>query len=260
MTTLFFFGLSERSLFGAYHPPQGSGRRGVVICNPWGPEYLRAHRGLRLLAEHLSEEGLHVLRFDWYGSGDSGGECFEGAEPQSWMQDLDEAVTELKDMAEIRTVSIVGLRMGADVGARLASKRKDIDRLVLWDPVVDGGQYTEALVQENSISFSDSYSSLQGEAETKTCEVSGFPLTSRMREGIGTLSSSTFDADLPSTLLVSSVKDPERYRAVREALDAKGVDWTWAGFDGPEAWVEEGDLGTAAMPVAVVRRITEWLA
>lgn len=260
MTTLFFFGSSERQLFGAYHPPRGVGRRGAVICNPWGPEYLRSHRALRVLGELLAEAGLHVLRFDWYGTGDSAGESHEGSEPESWLLDLDEAVTELKDMAEIRTTAIVGLRMGADVSARFAQNRKDIDRLVLWDPIVDGGQYTETLLRENRISFSDAYPPVSGDKEARTCEINGFPLTGQMREGIGTLTPSTFDADLPMTLLVSSVKDPTPYQTIRETLDARGVEWTSADFNGPEAWIEEGDLGTSAMPVAILRRITEWLA
>ncbi len=260
MTTLFFFGSSERQLFGAYHPAKGGGRRGAVLCNPWGPEYLRAHRALRFLADLLAEGGLHVLRFDWYGSGDSAGECYEGGEPESWERDLREAVTELKDMAEIKTVSIVGLRMGADVGARVAQMRKDIDGLVLWDPVVDGRQYAESLVQDNPTSLSNAYPGSPEEGELHTCEVSGFPLTEEMRRGIETLVPSGFDSGLPTTLLVSSVEDPDRYSKVRQGLDAGGAEWVEATFDGPEAWVEEGDLGTSAMPVAVVRRITEWLS
>ena len=35
-------------------------------------------------------------------------------------------------------VGLVGLRLGATLAARVASRRDDVDRLCLWDPVVLG--------------------------------------------------------------------------------------------------------------------------
>ena len=52
----FFFGESERALFGLYHPPKSATVRelGVVLCYPMGQEYMRAHRAFRQLALILS--------------------------------------------------------------------------------------------------------------------------------------------------------------------------------------------------------------
>ena len=70
-----YFGSSARKLFGIYEAPMtGSAARGVVICPPWGQEYLRAHRALRLLATRLCNAGFHVFRFDYSGTGDSVGD------------------------------------------------------------------------------------------------------------------------------------------------------------------------------------------
>ena len=260
MSNPFFFGTSDRQLFGAYHPARGGGHLGAVLCHPWGPEYPRAHRAMRFLAELLANSGRHVLRFDWYGTGDSGGECFEGGEPRSWAQDLQEAVEELKDMADLRNTAIVGLRMGAIVGAQIAKKRIDVDRLVLWDPIVEGTEYLDSLVTENDTSFSHAYPDHLSDGGAEICEVNGFPLTPTMREGIATLVPSIFGSGLPPTLLVTSVPDLDRYSRVREELDLGGVEWCEENFDDPEAWIEEGDLGRSGMPAALVRRITEWLS
>lgn len=260
MITPFYFGSADRTLFGAYHPAATGGRRGAVLCYPWGQEYLRSHKAMCFLASLLSDRGFHVLRFDWYGSGDSAGECFEGGEPGSWMLDLQDAVTELKDMADIKTLAIVGLRMGAAVGAQLALRGSEVDRLVLWDPVVDGAEYIDALLGERGTNLSRAYPDHLAEDGGEIPEVLGFPLTPQMRKGIETLHPSLLRTGLPATLLVSSVPDPDRYSTVRNELELGGAEWSESRFDGPEPWVEEGNLGTSGMPVDAIRRITEWLS
>lgn len=260
MITPFFFGSSERPLFGAYHPAAMGGDRGAVLCYPWGQEYLRAHAAMRFLASLLSDQGLHVLRFDWYGSGDSGGACYEGGEPRSWMQDLQEAMDELKDVANVKTTALVGMRLGAAVGAQMAQGNDDVDRLVLWDPVMDGAEYIDSLWGESGTRPSRAYPDHLAENETEIPEVLGFPLTPHMREGIETLHPNLLRSGLPPTLLVSTVSDPDRYNPIRKVLELGGGEWSETRFEGPEAWVEEGNLGTTGLPVAAIRRIVEWLS
>ena len=70
------FGPADRRLFGLLQPAQGNATRtGVVLCNPMGQEAVRVHRMYRVLADRLNRAGLHVLRFDWFGSGDSAGDA-----------------------------------------------------------------------------------------------------------------------------------------------------------------------------------------
>src|SRR5262245_3688452 len=94
----FFFGSSAQPLFGVYHPPAGSAptREGVVLCGPFGREYLRAHRALRELAHRLAASGFHVLRFDYSGSGDSSGDG-EDADAARWVSDIGAAVDEVRN-------------------------------------------------------------------------------------------------------------------------------------------------------------------
>src|SRR5687768_9492003 len=143
----FYFGTSGHRLFGVYDPPREPDRRtGVVLCYPWGPEYLRAHRPFRFLAVLLASAGHHVLRFDYHGTGDSGGDQ-NGGGPPSWRVDIGAAIDELKDMADPREVTVCGLRMGAVWALQVAAERKDIHRVVAWDPILDGRAYTQTLEQ-----------------------------------------------------------------------------------------------------------------
>src|SRR5919201_1417748 len=89
---------------------------GIVLCYPGPQEYNVAHLAFRKLAGLLARRGWHVLRFDYRGTGDSAGASDEG-DPTLWIQDLRAAVAELKDIAGISAVSVVGLRLGAAVAA-----------------------------------------------------------------------------------------------------------------------------------------------
>ena len=70
--TPFYFGAGPQRLFGIYEPAvlTGRGKRGAVLCYPWGPEYVHAHRVMRQLAIKLAGAGVHTLRFDFFGTGD----------------------------------------------------------------------------------------------------------------------------------------------------------------------------------------------
>jgi uncharacterized protein len=178
---LFYFGSSQARLFGAYHPPAtGSGRAGgVVLCHPFGHEYIRAHRTIRNLAARLSDVGLHVLRFDYFACGDSAGETEAGSIVR-WKSDIEVAIDELKDMASLNRVSIVGVRLGASLAALAAANRKDIETLVLWDPIARGTQYIQELsdLQTRWLKRRPGRTVVSGDAPD---ELFGFPISSALR-------------------------------------------------------------------------------
>ncbi len=138
----FYFGSSENYLYGIYHPPNTNKSRdeGVLICSPFGQEYMRSHRSLRHLAVSLSKLGYHVLRFDYRGQGDSAGDL-EGVTPQQWQEDILCASRELLAVAMVTNLSIVGLRLGALLASSLEEMPKSLKRLVFWDPVISGQDY-----------------------------------------------------------------------------------------------------------------------
>ncbi len=108
----FFFGTGGKRLFGVFHPPVGTSKKlGVVLCQPLHREYLLAHRAMRVLASSLAKSGHPVLRFDYYGCGDSAG---DGGETRldRCCEDIKAAVSELQDMGGVRNVGLVGLRLG----------------------------------------------------------------------------------------------------------------------------------------------------
>jgi pimeloyl-ACP methyl ester carboxylesterase len=146
-----YFGESNHQLFGIYHPPKGVERHhGILLCPPGPQEYMWSHMAFRKLAALLAREGFHVLRFDYYGTGDSGGDC-EASSIAEWRANLVDAVADLKECSGVTKVSVVGLRLGAALAALAPLTASN---LVLWEPVVDGKLYIDELRATHERTFS----------------------------------------------------------------------------------------------------------
>ena len=140
------FGTSDRQLQGIYYPPEGDAVRdaAVLVCGPAPQEYMRTHWAVRKLAGLLARRGFPVMRFDYFGTGDSAGETEEGR-PALWVEDVKAAARELVDVSGAYALSAVGLRLGASLAAIATAGGLDVEDLVLWEPVVHGPSYLEEL-------------------------------------------------------------------------------------------------------------------
>ena len=98
------------------------------------------HGVLRRLALTLAKRGLSVLRFDYFGVGDLAGESDE-IDLDGWRRDIEMAIDELKSMAAVERLTLLGVRLGASLAADVAEARNDVNALVLWDPVIKGKEY-----------------------------------------------------------------------------------------------------------------------
>ena len=118
--TPFFFGQDERRLFGILSERRAgtAPRHGVVLCNAFGREAIRAHRLYRVLADRLSRAGCDVLRFDYYGTGDSGGDDAT-IDLDGFGNDLRAAHAELVRRTGVSRVVWLGMRLGAVVMQRV---------------------------------------------------------------------------------------------------------------------------------------------
>lgn len=146
-TDHFFFGVPPSASFGSFHcPNKDEGfSRGVLLCYPVGYEYISVHRVFRQLAIKLCNNGFNVLRFDYFGSGDSSGEM-EQAGLQRWIEDIILAAKQLEQRANINRICAVGLRLGASMAVLAAKELNIIDSLVLWEPLINGKDYLNELL------------------------------------------------------------------------------------------------------------------
>ncbi len=245
----FFFGPSTRPLFGVYTHGKGSGASGrsVLLCYPIGSEYMRAHRAFRQLHNLLARAGMNVLRFDYSCTGDSAGRGVE-ATAEGWLEDVDWALDELKDNAMTEAVSVVGLRWGATLAAAACAVRDDVDHLLLWDPVLSGRAFLDTTVGSPR--------------PTQVKGVEGFPYTPELVKGLDSMDLVDLLNGVRGAQVAALVAEerPE-YRAVAEALRARGRGERLEIVPSPGSWEQADPFGDALIPQriiqAIVERITE---
>jgi alpha-beta hydrolase superfamily lysophospholipase len=251
----FFFGESRRPLFGVHHPPAGpAAPLAAVVCNPFGQEALRAHRSLRELATRLAQGGLHVLRFDYHGTGDSAGEG-EEARIDEWLADVSLAADELRETSGRDRLCLVGLRLGGALAALAASRRSDVAALVLWDPVVRGNDYVAELRKQHEDWMADHvHGYVPGGAAT---EVLGFPLPTSLAEGVAALDLAALDRPpAPATLVVSSsAREPDLPSWAHDGENGVRV----LRFPPSPVWLHEEGLGLSLVPRPLVDGVASWV-
>lgn len=131
----FYFG-PGRELFGFYHPAAAVNGAAVLLCPPFGVEQVRCHRLYRQLAHGLAESGFPVLRFDYFGTGDSAGESRQ-FEWTRCLADVITAASELRARHGGGRVLAFGVRLGANA-ALAAAQSARLDGVVAWDAITDG--------------------------------------------------------------------------------------------------------------------------
>jgi len=123
-------------LFGVLHIPEKEISPGVIFFHGFTGNKCESHFLFTKLARKLCKEGISVLRFDFYGSGDSEG-SFEDMSLETEMIDGESAVEYFRnlDFVDKDRIGILGLSMGAIIGVYVASKYKEVKALCLWSPL-----------------------------------------------------------------------------------------------------------------------------
>jgi uncharacterized protein len=251
---------ASASLFGCYHPPthRQTRRCAVVLCYPFGQEYIRTHRSFVQLAKRLAASGFPVLRFDYYGCGDSAGGSEEGR-IRRWVADIGSAVEEVRHQSGLQQVCLVGLRLGGALAVSAAAERGDVDSLVLWDPVIRGPDYREQLraLQEEAIRFG--YMELpsnNGDAGIPE-EVLGFPYTPGIAEDLTHVDLASIGATVAARVLLIESSDPPGLEALCARLAGSAQLFEHRHLAERRVWMDEPSRGI--VPFHLIEEIVGWL-
>jgi pimeloyl-ACP methyl ester carboxylesterase len=262
----FFLGSSDKQLFGVHHPPEGVEVRdgAVLLCPSLGHEYIAGHASLTQLGQHLARQGLHVLRFDFYGCGDSAGDI-EDASVEQWVEDVGTALQELRDTSGSRRVSVVGLRLGASIAALAAAGmqkggRPEIHASVLWEPVVCGTQYLHGLAKLENRWLGAMY--LRPPRDLEGCdgpEVMGHLMPEPIREELRRIDLENLPARPAEKILLMQNNDDDHLTGLHERLSASSNGVAHEVMLSSTAWFGEHWATVVIPPVVVLRRIAEWV-
>ena len=185
----FYFGAPPKRLYGCHHLPQVSCGMtlAVVLCYPIGQEYIQTHRVIYQLGVLLSRVGFHVLRFDYFGCGDSEGHFEQGSLAQ-WTDDLHRAVEEIQNRSGLTKVCLIGLRVGANLALQLGADCPDLHSAVLWEPIFDGKLYLKEMAHDEAQYLNRTLyqqrASLKRLRAQMQDELFGFPMTSDLRKDL----------------------------------------------------------------------------
>lgn len=252
-----YFGSSSAPVFGVYHPahPDSDRYEGVVLCYPFGQEYMRAHRSFRLLAASLARKGYHVLRMDYRGTGDSAGNLEEYL-PTDWAEDISMSISELRDSAGIQRVGLLGLRLGALLASKVAVNHDDIAFLVAWDPLVSGDAYLSELRDEIALITQDFRQDKRID-ERGYLHFSGFAMTPDFQRDLRQFDMLTLSPRVSRILQVVSheTEDFARLRVAWSGLPS----YQYRYVPAPHNWNYVDHVGGIMLPQPVIAAIVDWL-
>jgi len=150
---------------------------------------------------------------------------------------------ELKANADLERVSLIGLRLGASIAAVGGLERPDIDRIVLWDPVVSGTLYLENLLGE------------QHPDPQETVGALGFPLTGAMRSELSGLDLLALSAAPKARFSVFVSEENEEYEALKSGWQGVGIPFEYSWIPAAGNWNEVDNFGSALVPQELIRAI-----
>ncbi len=261
------FGSSARRLFGLFYAAESPRpqKSAVLFCPPFGHEAIRSHRLMRVLTERLCRDGHDVMRFDYFGTGDSLGDDEDG-DIAGWTVDLRTAHAELKRRSPGAHVTWLGARLGATL-AVLASQvpAADVRRLLLWDPIVDGGNYLKVLREKHVEAMEHRYfvpdpawrKQLATDALAFTQEAIGFAISARLREQLIALHPDGLALTPSADVRIVAPSTDAAVDAWVKGQAAAGAKLARVALDHQLVWTSDPEPYSAMVPPEVVRSLLQ---
>ncbi len=256
-----FFGPPALPLFGILHypPAESAGGEGIVIAPPFANEYFRSYRSNKVLADRLAKLGYFVLRFDYSGTGDSAGDD-EDMSLVRWREDLQTSMAQLQEEAGVERIHLVGRRIGAALCIE-ASTKPEIQRVVLWDPVLNGRDYL-AEIKEDHEEFIGMYRRVHRDMKEFQSDLYRFEALGQCFPGDLVDEIETLDLDSALSLshvracLIDSSED-QRLQASAQVLEKAGAHIDYRQVVDPWAKDPVNPI-RVYLPNAILRAITDW--
>lgn len=255
-----YFGHSGQQLFGLLHTASDSKdlKIGVVLCNSLGQEHIRSHRCYLTIANKLAAAGVNVLRFDFFGSGDSAGNL-EEAHIANWIDDIHTAVTEVKQRCEVDQIYLVGVRFGATLASMYAAKHF-VDGVVLWSPVINGKQYTEELQLFNRNWLNGTFATCK-KPEKGAIESLGFIFPKPLVEEIKAINLVNTNYNPKIQFSIVEGEDNPPIENLIEVLKKGNINPIFKQVESNEFWVKRKDVeANSLVPLATINIIVDLIS
>jgi hypothetical protein len=169
-------GSPDRQIFAILHQTSRPPRANLLICPPFLHEHTYSYRLFSTLARNLAMHDIAVLRFDYHGTGDSGGEddqfTLVGA-----CADARVAFQHLLATFGSAPTFIMGIRASSVVAIETAAA-VDATGLFLWQPIE---AWTDYLAELEALDSRERANMPHGPAHSRDT-LMGYRLSSEFRE------------------------------------------------------------------------------
>jgi alpha-beta hydrolase superfamily lysophospholipase len=258
-----YFPSGDQTLFGWLHPAHGTAisDAGVVICSPFGYESVCAHGSLRAFADTCAAAGIPTLRFDYAGTGDSGGTVGEMDQISGWCKDIHAAIEMLERTCKVRRICLLGVRLGALLASLVASER-EIDAVIAVAPVTSGRRYLRELRAFQATASSQALGpEAVDEADTSTSvgglEVTGFRLSQTSLDSLERVDLSKLSNGPRAAALIIDRDDLPGAKQWAAAIQSGGVEVCYEALPGFTDMIVSPHAAT--VPVAMIEVMARWL-
>ena len=186
-----------------YSPQKEDAKTGIIICPPIAQEHIVAAFTLSHLADKIAGYGFPVLSFDFAGNGNSQGNIADFT-INEWIDNISNARAKLKSLFDLEKIIVIGLRFGATLSMLESAKNNTDDSLILWEPVLNGGNYFSELQRNHKRWLNGSYA-VQKQKYKKGVELQGFYFPDKLSEEIKNtdISKCCFNKDLNIRILAN---------------------------------------------------------
>jgi len=253
----YYFGPDGERLFGVYDAPRhpGPDLDGVVVCHSWGHEYTNSQRVFRVLARRLASRDHHVLRFDYFGTGDSPAAADEICLSRL-MADLEQAISELETGTGAGETSLIGLRLGASLGALVGARKREVDCMVLWEPVVQGDAYVEEL---RGLHARFLERSLPRSVRCSDAQILGHRFTARFERELGAIDLAALERRPAKRAMIMSRPAQIGAQNLADTLERLGCEVSYKELATEAFWASEVGVNQAVVPQEALVNILDFL-
>jgi pimeloyl-ACP methyl ester carboxylesterase len=226
-----------------------------------GQEYIRSHRAFLQLARLLSSTGFHVLRFDFYGCGDSEGDFSQGSIKQ-WIADVSVAVDEMRGRCDADRICLIGLRLGGALAVMAGAERGDIESIALWNPVVEGRAYLEELASLHEQWLYGSFAKPRLNSKGRNNhEVLGFLLTDSMTGELQSIDLLRLQEKPAKKMYIVESSLVTGSEHLKKHLMSMSVELGYEHVPASKIWIKSDDESNKGLvPMAVLQKIAAWVS
>ncbi len=255
----FYFGRNEQPLFGIYHiPPKGVARNhAILLCPSVEQEAIRGHRAYRQLAVRLSRLGFPIMRFDYWGTGDSKGDGTPSGLSQ-WQNDIAEAILEVKNRSKVSRVCLAGLRLGGAL-ATLATESIAVEGIALWEPVISGKAYVEELMEWHRDKLRYFLTEMPSvKSNDQTTELLGMETNQAFLDDLSKLDLLKIKHPPAEKIIIIEHQPQPEVVEFKTLLQQWNLDVQYASVDDPRVWTDDPDK--ALVPNQILQTLIAWFS